>query len=225
MLLRCGNPSFAHRKTMRKGRVRLISQFSPPVHLSWVRPQHKRVLLSHCVPCWPVEFSCLLHWQSEASLSDPRGSLCAAVHSCASSQQVVPCGWLSTDLSRTQGWCKLLCGLWFLFNEGSEKCWGVPAFCWPCARVRSPPRSLWPLLFTPCYCSQAARLCPASAPPLCLLQPPSHPRAQLQFVLVGDALPSLSAFSFSSRFIWMGWVGVLTDTAPMPWSAAFTFLF
>lgn len=227
MLLGCVDPSFTHRKTMKKGRMRLSSQFSPPISPSWVGLQHNHVLLSHYVPCRSVELSWLLHrWGSvagsEASLSDPRDSLFQVCPAVPAASRLVPC-WLYKDFSCTQWWPKLLCGMWFLFNPGPGQCWGLPAFCWPCAHGRSPPKSLWPLLFTPGDWSQAARLCPASAPPWCLLQSPCQPAAQLQLVLVRDALPSLSAFSSSTRFIWMGWVGVLTDTAPVPWSAAFTF--
>lgn len=46
-----------------------------------MRPRHKHLLLSHYVPCCSVELSWLLHWwgsvaESEASVSEPPGSLC-----------------------------------------------------------------------------------------------------------------------------------------------------
>lgn len=154
----------------------------------------------------------------------PRLSLLLVCPAVPAASRLVPCVQLSTDLSGTQWWCKLLCGLWFLFIPGPGQCWGLPAFWWPCARGRSaPPKSLWPLPFTGCYWSQSAGLCPAWVPPLCLLQPLCQSTAQLQFVLVEDALLSLSDLSSSNRFILMVSVGVLTDTVPVPWSAACTF--
>lgn len=73
----------------------------------------------------------------------PRLSLLLVCPAVPAASRLVPCVQLSTDLSGTQWWCKLLCGLWFLFNPGPGQCWGLPAFWWPCARGRSPPLSLF----------------------------------------------------------------------------------
>lgn len=132
----------------------------------------------------------------------------AGVHSCASSSRLVPCVWLSTDVFSAQWWCKLLCGLWFLFNPALASAGG----CQPSAGLvpmAGVPLSLpghWfshPVVVPGCWAlpSFSTILEPSAAP--------CQPAAQLQFVLVGDALLSLS--TSSNRFIWMGWAGVLIN--------------
>lgn len=59
---------------------------------------------------------------------------------------------LSTDLSITQWWCKLLCGLWFPLQPQAWPVLGASSLVLAlCRWQESPHKSPWPLLFTPSY--------------------------------------------------------------------------